>query len=207
MIIIGVTGRIASGKSTVSRILAGLGAVIIDADLIAREIVEPGRPALATIREEFGDRVIKQDGTLDRKALGLMVFSDSRALKRLNELTHPEIKRIVAERIRKAVQRWGGPPAAVVVDAAVLREAGLEHLVDVVWVVTADKDVQVERLVARNGYSMEEALRRIESQREANPSGITPPGPERIEIENNGSVDELERKVKALWSRFVGDVS
>ncbi len=195
MVVIGLTGGIASGKSTVSGLLKGLGAEIIDADTISREIVRPASPAWDAIRREFGDGILRPDGSIDRPKLGALVFSDQAALRKLNELTHPQIYRIVRDRIREARERVGGPPPAVVVDAAVLLEAGMDALVDVVWVVRIDPEVQTSRLMKRDKFSAESALKRIKAQASGRKTTDRP-----IEIiDNSGSVEDLERRVSELW--------
>ncbi|MGE5485896.1 MAG: dephospho-CoA kinase [Ignavibacteriales bacterium] len=199
MVVIGLTGGIASGKSTVSAILRGLGAEIIDADTIGREIVQPGRPAWDAIRREFGDGVLHPDGSIDRPKLGALVFSDEVALKRLNELTHPHICRVVEERIREARERAGGPPPAVVVDAAVLLEAGMDRLVDIVWMIRVAPETQANRLMKRDNYSEESALKRIRAQAGGRKTTNLPV----VVIDNSGSEDDLRRRVRDLWASTV----
>ncbi|MCR4397711.1 MAG: dephospho-CoA kinase [Firmicutes bacterium] len=195
MVVIGLTGGIASGKSTVSSVLRELGAEIVDADLIGREIVKRGSPAWNAIRREFGDGILRPDGSIDRPKLGALVFSNRAALRKLNELTHPDIRRVVRERIAAASQRPGGPPPAVVVDAAVLFEAGIDSLVDVVWLVEVDPETQAKRLMARDGFSPETARARISAQAAFKKSTEKPV----VVIDNTGSVEDLERRVRGLW--------
>ncbi len=194
MRVIGLTGGIASGKSLVSRFLRELGAIIIDADQVARDIVRPGSPAWRQIVQEFGETVCKPDGSLDRRVLGRIVFHDTDKLDKLNRITHPyiisEIKRLL-DGYRK------NPPGAVVVlDAPLLLEVGLEKVVDEVWVVYVDYQTQLERLMKRDGFNSEEAARRISSQI---------PLEEKVKladhvIDNRGGPEETFLQVRRLWN-------
>lgn len=160
-VIVGLTGGIASGKSTVANILEDLGARIIDADVIAREIVEPGQPALADIRQAFGDGVLQDDGHLDRAALGEVVFGDPAARKKLDALTHPRIAQRMMQRageLREQGYDW------VVYDAALIVENGIHRWLDSLIVVAASPQVQLERLMQRDGLSRAQAQQRIDAQ-------------------------------------------
>lgn len=188
--IVGLTGGIATGKSLVSAEMKRLGARVIDADEIAREVVEPGRPAYDEIKAVFGEGLLNPDGTIDRKALAERVFSDKEALARLNEITHPRIR----ERIREEIAR-AGDGELVVVDVALLIEGPLKDEVDRVVVVYADEDKQIERLEKRNGTSREEALLRLASQM---------PAREKLKyadyiIDNNGAVEETLARVREVF--------
>ena len=152
--IVGLTGGIASGKSTVSEMFRQLGVTIIDADLLAREVVRPGEPALEEIREEFGDRVIDQQGELDREALGEIIFSDESARETLDQITHPRIARRMQQ---KAAEARGSGERWVIYDAALIVENGLHEAFNALIVVAADPDVQVERLTERDDISEQEA--------------------------------------------------
>ncbi|MCX7622943.1 MAG: dephospho-CoA kinase [Thermomicrobium sp.] len=194
--IIGLTGNIACGKSSVLRELAALGAETIDADQVARELTEPGSPILEEIAREFGPAVLRPDGSLDRRALGAIVFRDPVALRRLEAITHPAI---VAE-IRRRVARSDRP--VVVIDAIKLFEASLARDCDEVWVVTCRPEQQLARLMARNGLSEEEALARIRAQ---------PPQEEKVAradrvIDNSGSLEETQRQVHALWREILAKI-
>ncbi|MBI5455009.1 MAG: dephospho-CoA kinase, partial [Deltaproteobacteria bacterium] len=160
--VIGLTGGIASGKTFVSNELKRLGAHIIDADVIAREIVEPGRPALAEIVKEFGLRILKADGTLDRKALAGIVFSDKEKLQILNGIMHPRIIERTKALIDEIQSSHKDP--LIVVDAAVLIEAGIHGSVDEVVVVLISEEEQMKRLIARDGLTEDEARKRVASQ-------------------------------------------
>jgi dephospho-CoA kinase len=161
-LLVGLTGGIATGKSTVSAMFRALGCVIIDADLLAREVVEPGEPALADIVRDFGSGILTSDGRLDRQALGAVVFGDAARRQRLEAITHPRIRERFARRLESlADERFDG---IVIFDAAVIVESGNWKTMDRLVVVVADDATQIARLQARDGISREEALRRIGSQ-------------------------------------------
>lgn len=155
---IGLTGGIASGKSTVAELFAGLGAVIIDTDVVAREVVEPGMPALAQIRHEFGDGVFDSGGRFDRAAMRQLVFGDDDARERLERILHPVIQ---AETVRQA-EAAGGPYQVIVVPLLV--KSPLVRYVDRVLAVDCDEDTQVRRLMARDGESEGQARRMLAAQ-------------------------------------------
>lgn len=161
-LLVGLTGGIATGKSTVTEIFRRLGCVIIDADVLAREVVEPGEPALTRIVEAFGRGVLRPDGTLDRKALGAIVFGDADKRRRLEAITHPEIRARLDQRLAElAAQGFEG---IVVFDAPVMIESGNYRTMDRLVVVVTDEATQAARLIARDGLTREEAARRITSQ-------------------------------------------
>lgn len=193
MVTVGLTGGIGSGKSTVSRLLAGHGAVVVDADLVAREVVEPGTPGLKAIVEEFGDQVLRPDGALDRAALGELVFSDPQALARLNAIVHP----LIGQRTTELLEQAAAAGTDVVVhDVALLVENGLAPLYDAVVVVVAEPETQLARLTRLRGMSEDEARRRIAAQ--------APLG-EKLAVatyvvDNDGSVEELAPQVDRLWA-------
>jgi dephospho-CoA kinase len=194
MIVIGLTGGIASGKSTVSRMLTELGAEVIDADKIAREIVEPGTETLRKLVDSFGPWILNPDGTLDRKALGQEAFNNPEKLNLLNRITHPEIRRIVKERIFDIKRRCGDK--IIVVDAAVLLESGMNDLVDEIWLVYVDHDTQIKRLMDRNNLTLDEAEVRIKSQM---------PFEEKIKyshrvIDNSMDLVYTNEQVKKVWN-------
>jgi dephospho-CoA kinase len=161
-LLVGLTGSIATGKSTVSEMFRGLGGVILDADLLAREVVEPGEPALAQIAAEFGDGVRKADGTLDRKKLGAVVFGNAERRKRLEALTHPAIRDRFLRRLAELeAQSFDG---IVLWDAPVMIESGGYRDMDKLVVVATDEGTQCSRLCARDGIETAEAERKITSQ-------------------------------------------
>lgn len=164
MPVIGLTGNIASGKSLVSGILMELGASIIDADQVARDIVEPGTPVMEKIKLTFGEQVLNPDGTLDRKSLGKMVFAEPTLLKRLNEITHPAIVQKILQQIEAFRQNNPGGESVLIIDAALLFEVGMPEFVDEIWVVDVAEDEQVRRLMNRDGLDREQAMARINSQ-------------------------------------------
>lgn len=192
MITVGLTGGIGSGKSEVSRLLAERGAVVIDADLLAREAVEPGTPGLERIVAEFGPEVLHADGTLDRPALGQRVFSDPEALARLNAIVHP----LVGERTAELLEHARESAAEVVVhDVPLLVENGLAEMYDVVVVVAASPCTQLDRLVRLRGMSEQEARQRI---------GAQAPLEAKLEVathvlRNDGPIEELAPQVDQLW--------
>lgn len=190
---IGLTGGIGSGKSQAARRLAELGAVVVDADAIAREIVRPGQPALAEIRAEFGAAVIAADGGLDRAALAGIVFADADRLAALNAITHPRIAARTAELIAAA------PAGAVVVyDMPLLVENGLTDGWDLVVVVDAPDEVRRDRLVRLRGMDPADADARMAAQatRERRLAVAD------VVLDNAGTVEDLDAQVDALWRRL-----
>lgn len=192
-----LTGGIGSGKSTVAGLLADRGAVIVDADAIAREIVEPGQPALEEIVKAFGAGVLAPDGHLDRPALAKIVFADPDALARLNGITHPRIAAVSAERLAAT------PPGAVVVyDMPLLVEQGPAALEgwDAIVVVDAPEDIRVARLVQR-GLSEDDARARVSSQASrADRLAVA----DHV-IDNGGALIDLPAQVEDLWTRLMAD--
>ena len=161
-LLVGLTGGIATGKSTVDAVLRELGAVIIDADVLAREVVEPGEPALKEIVAEFGPGVLGPDGRLDRKALGAIVFADPTRRRTLEAMTHPRMRERLLRRIDElTAEHFRG---LVFYDAAVLIESGSHLMMDRLVVVITDEPTQIARLMARDGTDRDEALRKIRSQ-------------------------------------------
>ncbi|MDI3257618.1 MAG: dephospho-CoA kinase [Kyrpidia sp.] len=160
--IAGLTGGIASGKSTVSRMFVDLGVRLVDADQVAREVVEPGTEGLAELVAAFGEDILLPDGGLDRAKLGSRVFGRPDQLARLNAIVHPRVRRRMGEWTRRILD--DDPTAVVLWDVPLLIEGGLVHAVDVCILVYVPEAVQLDRLMARNGFSREEALARIRSQ-------------------------------------------
>lgn len=196
--VVGLTGGIASGKSLVSTELKRLGAHIIDADIIAREIVVPGNPAYYEIISEFGQEVLREDGTLNRKMLGSVVFADDKRLKALNSITHPRILKRIEDDIEKINAACAHP--LIVVDIALLIELGFHKKVEKVIVVFADDDKLVKRMMARDNLTEHEAKQRLSAQL---------PMKEKLRyadyvIDNNGSVEEAQAQVKKLHDELSG---
>ncbi|MFC9239594.1 dephospho-CoA kinase [Streptomyces decoyicus] len=193
MVKVGLTGGIGAGKSEVSRLLASYGAVIVDADKIAREVVAPGTPGLAAVVEEFGDGVLTPDGSLDRPKLGGIVFSDPDQLKALNAIVHPLVGARSAE-----LEASAGPDAVVVHDVPLLTENGLAPLYDLVVVVDAAVGTQLERLVRLRGMAEDEAKSRMAAQatREQRLAVAD------LVIDNDGPLEALEPQVRAVWERL-----
>lgn len=166
MLRIGLTGGIASGKSTVARLLQEQGAVIIDADRLAREAVLPGTPAWQALKQRFGDAFFHPDGTLDRIKLGEHVFQDALAREDLNRIVHPAVAALLQRRLVELAEqeRERGLQWLAVLDIPLLYEAGLEGTVSEVWVAYCPEPIQLQRLMARDGLTLEQALARIQSQ-------------------------------------------
>jgi dephospho-CoA kinase len=191
---VGLTGGIGAGKSAVAQRLAALGAVVVDSDAIAREVVAPGTPGLQSVVDEFGEDVLAADGSLDRERLAAVVFGDPDARARLNAIVHPLVGELATARLAEAGER--DPHAVVVNDVPLLVEAGLSRRYDVVVVVDVPVEVQLERLTGPRGMSREDAQARIATQASRE---------QRLEvadhvIDNSGSPDDLDRAVAALWS-------
>ena len=193
MLTVGLTGGIGAGKSGVSRLLASFGAVVIDADRIAREVVAPGTPGLAAVVAEFGPEVLAADGTLDRPRLGAIVFSDPQRLAALNAIVHP----LVAQRSAE-LQQAAGPDDIVVHDVPLLTENGLAPRYDVVVVVDAGPQTQLDRLVRLRGMTEDEACARMTAQatREQRLAVAD------IVIDNDGPLAALEPAVKRVWEQL-----
>ncbi len=199
MRVIGLTGGIASGKTLVARILKNLGAVIIDADQLAREVVAPGEPAYLAIVGEFGKEILNSNRTLDRKALGKIVFAEPSARRRLEQITHPAIAQRAEQKL--AALREAGASVVVYV-APLLIEAGVASRVDEVWVVYVDEETQIARLIRRDGINRSEALLRIAAQMpmaEKRTFG-------KVVIDNCGTPEETERIVKDAWKKEIREI-
>ena len=194
---IALTGGIATGKSTVAALLIERGAVLVDADQIARQVVEPGESALAEIRAAFGDRVMAADGTLDRAALGRLVFADPAQRLRLEAITHPRIRTAMADEILTAM---AGPASLTVVDIPLLYESGRDADFPEVLLVYADQATQRARLRRRDGLDDPSVVDRLSAQlpideKRARAKWI---------IDNSGALEHTERQVADWWRRVVG---
>jgi dephospho-CoA kinase len=193
VITIGLTGGIGSGKTAAAAILGELGATLIDADKVGHEAYAPGTRCWQDLVDAFGREIVADDGTIDRKKLGARVFSDPLALKRLNSIVHPRIAEEINERIR--YMRSRGLETPIVVEAAVLVEAGWQWLVDEVWVVTTAHERAVERVMRSRGISRADVERRIASQlsdaeRTAGAACV---------IRNDGTLADLRAAIAACW--------
>ncbi|MCW5797982.1 MAG: Dephospho-CoA kinase [Nitrospira sp.] len=162
MILVGLTGGVATGKSTVAKMFERCGAFVIDADALAHQVMEPGKPAWRAIVDTFGKAVLHPDRTLNRQTLGAIVFRHPAKLRRLEQIIHPRVAREQARLTRQAGRK--DPNAVVIYDVPLLYEAGIDKRVDTIIVVTADRDTQIARLKQRNGFTRAEAIRRIRSQ-------------------------------------------
>ncbi|XP_782468.2 dephospho-CoA kinase domain-containing protein [Strongylocentrotus purpuratus] len=198
MFLVGLTGGIASGKSTVSNVLRDLGCVIIDADKIAREVVEPGKPALKRIVRHFGKSVLQDDGTLDRAKLGSIIFADSEKRKILNRCTHPYIQRTM---LWEVLTSFLSGHHYVILDVPLLLDgSALRSFIKYVLVVYCDEATQLDRLMARNDLTQEGALQRINSQV---PLEIKKKQADFV-IDNNGSLTATKQQVLELYERLEG---
>ncbi|MGA5081609.1 dephospho-CoA kinase [Streptomyces griseoincarnatus] len=194
MLTVGLTGGIGAGKSEVSRLLVERGAVLIDADRIAREVVEPGTPGLAAVVEAFGEEILAEDGSLDRPRLGALVFNDPDKLAMLNSIVHP----LVGARSRELEE--AAPEDAVVVhDVPLLTENGLARLYDVVIVVDASTGTQLDRLVRLRGMSEEDARARMAAQATREQRRAVAD----LVIDNDVPLDALERRIEEVWADLV----
>ncbi len=193
MLKVGLTGGIGAGKSEVSRLLVACGAVLIDADRIAREVVAPGTPGLAAVVEAFGEQVLARDGSLDRPKLGSIVFADAARLATLNSIVHP----LVGARSRE-LEEAAAEDAVVVHDVPLLTENGLAPLYDLVIVVDATRETQLDRLVRLRGITEEDAHARMAAQatREQRREIAD------VVIDNDVPLEELERRVKEVWAEL-----
>jgi dephospho-CoA kinase len=162
MILVGLTGGVATGKSTVAKMFKQCGAAVINADLLARQVVEPGKPAWRAIVKQFGKTVLNQDRSLDRQALGSIVFHNPKKRRQLERIIHPRVAREQQRLVRRIATRK--PNSVVIYEVPLLFEVGVDKRVDKTIVVTADRKTQIARLKKRNGLSGAEAIRRIRSQ-------------------------------------------
>ena len=193
---VGLTGGVASGKSTVAEILTELGAVVIDADQLARDVVARGTPGLAAVVDEFGSELLTPEGDLDRPAMAKLVFGDEQARKRLEGIVHP----LVFEEVQR-LEEQAPPDALVVHDIPLLAESGRAETFDAVVVVDAPADVQVRRMVEERGWTREDALARMEAQasREDRRAIAT------YVIENDGTLDDLRHQVEDVYARLTAE--
>ena len=190
MLTVGLTGGIGCGKSSVSKLLASYGALVVDADLLARKVVEPGTPGLRAVVDEFGTDVLRPDGSLDRDRLGAIVFADEERRKALNAIVHPLIGEATQVELARAEQG-----DVVVHDVPLLVEGNLMAMYDVVVVVAASPATALERLVRDRGMTPEAAQARIDAQLPIEAKRAVAD----VVIENDGPIEELEPQVRRLW--------
>jgi len=195
--IIGITGGIASGKTTVSNTLQGLGATVIDADIIAHQVLEKGEKGWEKVINVFGKKILKDNGQINRNYLGNIVFNDREKLNILEDITHPLIIKKIKEEIQRSLaNKTNGKP--IFLDAPLLYETGLDRLVDEVWVIYIDREKQIKRVQQRDNLTREQAKKRIDAQlsldRKKDMADIA--------IYNVDKIDNLKRKIKNLWQPY-----
>ncbi|MFM9277750.1 dephospho-CoA kinase [Paenibacillus jiagnxiensis] len=195
--IIGLTGGIATGKSTVSALLAARGALLVDADAIAREVMLPGHPVLNAVVRHFGQEVLNEDGTLHRKRLGAIVFANPSERQALNEITHPAIRQEIIRRMNAYEAEF--PDKLVVVDIPLLYESRLDNLFQKVMVVYVPAEVQLKRLMQRDGLTPEQARQRLDAQMPIEEKKRLAD----IVVDNSRDVADTERQLDELLERKV----
>lgn len=198
MYVVGLTGGIGSGKSTVARLLEERGAAVIDADRLAREVVEPGTEGLAAVVERFGEDILDPEGRMDRAAVAEIAFSDDQAREDLNAIIHPRVRQRIAERLGEIASAEGQRNRIVVLDVPLLVEGGGDHGYEDVLVVTAPEEVRVRRLVEARGMDPDDVRARISAQASDE---------ERLAvathvIDNAGTMDELETQVDEVYAEL-----
>lgn len=195
MLKIGLTGSIGTGKSTVSKLLRERGIAVIDADLLAREIVKKGQECLNDLKNVFGNQILTLDGELDRKKLGQIVFSDDGKLELLNSITHPHIRRRMKDQMNELESKNN---KVIVLDIPLLFEAQMEDLVDIVLVVFVKEEIQIKRIMERDNCTQEEAMRiikaQISQQDKISKSDYT--------IDNSGTIEELKEKLNGFLEKI-----
>ena len=200
MLRVGLTGGIGTGKSEVSRRLAAHGAVVIDADLAAREVVAPGTPGLAQVAEAFGPDALGPDGALDRERLGAIVFGDPALRAKLNAIIHPLVTQWMTAAERAAADRAAANADLIVVhDIPLLAESGRSDGFDLVIVVDVPPEIQVERLVSQRGMTPDQARARMAAQASRD-QRLAVAG---LVIDNSGSLDDLDRRVAEVWADLI----
>ena len=193
--IIGLTGGIASGKSTVSNWLISQGYPVVDADIAARKVVEPGMPALREITEAFGNDMLLEDGTLDRKKLGSVIFADEEKRHTLNAIVHPAVREWMGQETDRAVENGA---SIVIMDIPLLFESKLTHMVEETILVYVSKETQLKRLMERDGYSESDALARIQAQMPIDDKRKLAD----YVVDNNGTISETVEQVKEIMNQF-----
>ena len=201
-LIVGLTGGIVGGKSTVASMFKDLGVKIVDADKLGHSVILPYRPAWKKIIRLFGKDFLRKDLTIDREKLGKIVFANQTLLKKLNEITHPEIIKLIKKEINLAKNKTCSQEKVLIIDAALIYEAKIDRLMDKIIVVYIDEDEQVKRLIRRNNLSKEEALHRIKSQMSTK---------EKVKmadyiIDNSSSLDKTKKQVEKIWKNLVSRI-
>jgi dephospho-CoA kinase len=198
-LIIGLTGGIVSGKSTVARMFKDLGAKIVDADKLGHKVILPQGAAWKRIIKIFGKDILQKDQTINREKLGKIVFANQNLLKKLNKITHPEIIKLIKKEISLAKDKSKEEKKILIIDAALIYETKIDRLMDKIIVVYLDEEEQLERLIKRNNLSEKEALQKIKSQI---------PLKEKIEIadyviDNSNSLDKMKEQVEKIWENLI----
>ena len=200
-LIIGLTGGIVSGKSTVAKMFKDLGAKIVDADELGHKVILPHKPAWKKIVRLFGKDLLKEDLKINRKKLGRIVFNNQNLLKKLNEITHSEIIKLIKKEIKSIKDKTDKKDDILIIDAALIYEAKIDNLMDKIIVVYINEEKQIERLMERNNLSAQESLKRIKSQT---------PLKEKVKmadyvIDNSNSLDKTKEQVKKIWRYEIRD--
>ena len=196
MYVIGLTGGIGSGKSTVAEVLAAEGAAVLSADLVGHEVYQPGRPAWQEIVDAFGPEVVAADGTIDRKKLGPIVFADPKNLARLNAITHPRMKELMREKLAELEAKG---VAFAVLEAALLFDAGWDDLADEVWVTVAPPQIAAQRAAQRSGIPVEQVLERIMKAQMADADRVSRSD---VVIDTDCELEETRTRARAEWARL-----
>jgi len=198
-LIVGLTGGIVGGKSTVALMFKDLGAKIVDADKLGHSVILPHRPAWERITRLLGKDILRNDLTIDRKQLSKIVFTNQTLLNKLNEITHPEIIKLIKKEINLAKNKTHSQEKILIIDAALIYEAKIDRLMDKIVVVYIDEDEQIKRLIKRNNLSKDEALQRIKSQMPMKEKAETAD----YVIDNSSSLDETKKQVEKIWQSLV----
>ena len=197
--IVGLTGGIVGGKSTVALMFKDLGAKIVDADKLGHSVILPHRPAWEKITRLFGKDILRNDLTIDREQLGKIVFTNQTLLKKLNEITHPEIIKLIRKEINLAENKTDSQEKILIIDAALIYETKIDRLMDKIIVVYIDEYEQIKRLIKRNNLSKDEALQRIKSQMTMKEKAKMAD----YVIDNSNSLDKTREQVEKIWQSLV----